>query len=100
MTTAKLRPTPTPAADQARIDAVVDKLANLLDQLYARWQDEREYEDIADYGLAIAKQLPSGFTLLKATKRPFGFRFSLDTMPGAIYAIEVTMTQMRWKRVY
>lgn len=40
--------------------------------LYLRWLDEKEYEDIEDYGKALARQL--GFEV-EMTKKPFGFKF-------------------------
>ena len=54
-------------------DAVGQAFYNLFD----RWQDESEYEDINDYGKAIVstinKNFPNyGATLVKATKEPFG----------------------------
>lgn len=93
------KPVPTPAADKARIETCFEALQNLLGTLWGRWQDEHEYEDIREYGAAIAKHLPAGFTLTAMTKRPFGFRFTLDTMPTALYAMEVTARTALWKRV-
>lgn len=47
-----------------------DKYADFLCYLWARWQDEKEYEDINDYLKAIQIRIPGAF---KMTKRPFGF---------------------------
>lgn len=46
--------------------------AQLIGNLYGRWLDEREYEDINEYGKVISDKL--GFPV-KMTKRPFGFKF-------------------------
>lgn len=48
---------------------VLEKMA----YLYRRWQDEKQYEDINEYGDAIKKVLPKkGVTFLRMSKRPFG----------------------------
>jgi hypothetical protein len=54
------------------------KFGDLMARLCGRWQDEREYEDFEEYKTAIARNLPPGFTLVKATKRPFGFVVKCD----------------------
>lgn len=43
---------------------------DLIVNLYCRWQDEKEYEDINDYLSAIARAIPEAY---KIHKRPFGF---------------------------
>ena len=43
-----------------------------FDYLYWRWQDEKQYEDFNDYVGAMMKYMPSGATLVKGSKRPFG----------------------------
>ena len=50
--------------------------------LYHRWQCEKEYEDFADYSAAFEAYVQSYCNLkkvelkfIKATKRPFGFKF-------------------------
>jgi hypothetical protein len=43
--------------------------------LYDRWQDEKDHEDFKDYVEAMMKMMPSGATLVKGTKRPFGVTF-------------------------
>ena len=49
--------------------------------VYVRWCDEKEYEDFEDYSNYMKKQLSENLpeaTFIKATKRPFGFRFKID----------------------
>jgi hypothetical protein len=55
------------------------KLNNVFFNLWYRWQDEYEYEDINDYGKVLhetlAKEFPNdGFKLTASTKRPFGIK--------------------------
>ena len=47
------------------------KTSDFLFSLYERWQDEKEYEDIADYLVAIQKSVPQAYAM---TKRPFGIK--------------------------
>jgi len=55
------------------VDKVMDRIGETLISLYFRWQDEREYEDFADY----AREVKSFFhaipdaKFVKMTKRPF-----------------------------
>jgi hypothetical protein len=46
---------------------------NKMEYLFDRWQDEKEYEDWADYENAIRDHWGDPDTFVKATKRPFGF---------------------------
>lgn len=56
------------------------KVANTFFNLYDRWQDESEYEDINEYGkviaLTIATEFPYDVKLIQTTKRPFGVKIS------------------------
>ena len=62
---------------------IIDKLwekinkenADLLCDLWERWQDEKEYEDIQDYLEVIQKHIPEAY---KITKRPFGVHCKCD----------------------
>ena len=59
-----------------------ESVANTFMRLYDRWQDEKEYEDIKEYGKVladtIAKQFPTyNVSLIKATKRPFGVQIKV-----------------------
>jgi hypothetical protein len=89
--------TKTTPADLKRINAMFDRMQDPVSSLFSRWQDEAKYEDIANYGKAIANRLPKGFSLTKMTKRPFGFEFSIGN--GALYAMQATSRQISWKRV-
>ena len=50
----------------------IQSAARTLTGLYWRWLDEKDYEDIEEYGAVISSTL--GFPV-KMTKRPFGFKF-------------------------
>ena len=88
---------PTTPADIKRINAMHLKLEPLMLSLYARWVTEKAFENINDYAEPIKKALPRGFTLLKMTKRPFGFKFSIGTQ--AEYAVILTSKAYIWVRV-
>lgn len=60
--------------DQTLLNAVAQPLANL----YERWVDEHEYEDIEEYGQALQRILPDDVKLTRMTQRPFGFHFTRD----------------------
>lgn len=75
---------------------VVNVLGDFLFDLYERWQDEKEYEDIADYGKAIAKSLPAGFEFVAISKRPWGFTFRKD---ASTWQIAVTSRSIKFRKV-
>jgi hypothetical protein len=58
-------------------------VANAFFNLYDRWRDESEYEDINDYGKSLAKTIAKEFPnedikFVSATKRPFGVKVSVS----------------------
>ena len=64
------------------------QIIEMMTSLCNRWQDEKEYEDWADYIKAargFVQQL--GGQLVKFTKRPFVITYS---MGGKIYIAKVT----------
>lgn len=69
---------------EERIKLVNDKEVNdVMLNLYFRWEDEGEYEDINDYGKIISsrvgKALPNReVKFIKGTKRPFGAKMKID----------------------
>jgi hypothetical protein len=72
-------------------------LTESLCNLYARWQEEHEYEDIADYQAVIQPQVESmGATFSKMTKRPFGFVCQAE---GKTYQFKVTTREYAYKRI-
>jgi hypothetical protein len=60
-------------------------LETLMFNLYSRWLDEKEYEDINDYAAPIKPKVEAiGGTFIKMNKRPFGFDYRLN---GVTYNI-------------
>lgn len=58
-----------------------DKLTLAMFNLYERWLDEHEYEDINDYAKVIKGVADKeGITLhnVSGTKRPFGIKFNFN----------------------
>ena len=56
-----------------------EKISNVMFNLYERWLDEHEYEDINDYANVIKDVMKNeGYVLpnVVGTKRPFGIKFS------------------------
>ena len=68
-----------------------------LSYLYDRWQDEQEYEDWDDYKTVIKKSVTEfPVVVTQVTKRPFGFRFSVNERSFKIF---VTSRTIGWKRI-
>lgn len=89
----------TSPANLARIEKAFSTLELLMSNLYGRWLDEREYENINDYLVPVNKALATTGTELVATKmnkRPFGFNFSIGE---AEYQFFVNSSQYGWKRI-
>ena len=80
----------------ARINSMFHGIQDLLEQLYDRWRDEREYEDIKDYQKVLAEKLPEGFTMIRATKRPFGFQVSVE---GGTVQVFCGAQAVGWKQI-
>jgi len=68
-----------------KVHAIVNNknIMNAFVNLYLRWLDERDYEDINEYGKvlfgAVTKEMPMAeVEYVKASKRPFGIRVMMD----------------------
>lgn len=77
----------------AAVGAFVNKNVDLLGSLWGRWQDEKEYEDINEYGARIAKEFPEGWKLVKTNKRPFGVTVMIGEER---HQISVTGRSIKW----
>lgn len=79
---------PAPALP-APVRSFVDVAAPLLGSLYSRWQDERAFEDFAEYRLPLEKAAANhpGIVLGAMKRRPFGVTF---THGGAKYRLQAT----------
>jgi hypothetical protein len=75
-TVTKLSPREVKAALDAHFTNDVD-VAQRVSNLACRWQEERQYEDWADYTAILRGLLPADADFLKATKRPFGVHFTV-----------------------
>ncbi len=69
-----------------------------MEYLYDRWQDERQYEDIRDYGARVVPHVEAeGGRFLAMSKRPFGFTFEVD---GSTYSATINernyVLKFRW----
>jgi hypothetical protein len=85
--------------DERRLTAekFYDKMENFVVSLYGRWQDEKDYEDINDYGTLIKKEVDKiGGKFIKMVKKPFGFLYSLDDVT---YQISISNKNYTYKRV-
>jgi hypothetical protein len=79
-----------------RMDEVMLKLEGPMTNLYSRWQDERLYEDIADYGKALEKNLPEGWELVKMLSKPFAMILKHPQFPYQV-SLSVTARNIGWK---
>ena len=73
---------PNPSTKEGRaeiLNGLVTKYGTLLGNLWGRWQDEKEYEDWADYAKVMKDAF--GDMFVKATKRPFGVVLKIDGFP-------------------
>ncbi len=89
----------TVAEDKVRtaVIALYESMTEQMIYLYSRWQDEKEYEDIADYGNAMKGNLPKWATFVKVTERPFGFKFK--TEDGRLYSFTINARKYTWTRI-
>jgi hypothetical protein len=83
--------------------AVVDRLEQALNSdgflsLASRWEDEKLYEDIAEYAEAFGKWNPD-LKVLRPTKQPFGFVVAHGEMPGTEYHLYVEGDEVGWTRI-
>lgn len=66
--------------------------------LYERWQDEHEYEDLSDYALPLRSAAePFGVTIRGMSARgPWGFTFEAD---NRTYRLTVNRSQIAYRRI-
>ena len=73
------------------------KLEKTMINLYSRWLDESEYEDINDYSINLKNEVEKiNGKFLKMYKKPFGFTFQLS---NATYQIMIKSSQYQYKRI-
>lgn len=91
-------PMATPPETVKKVNTMFSIVRDTLEHLANRWQDEKEYEDLAEYGEVLKKKLPEGFELVRMTSRPFGFKFKVDGLKG--FSVFVTAKKIGWKRTF
>lgn len=74
---------------------VYDSEVEFFGNLYCRWLDEKEYEDIADYKAVIQARIPQ-MKIVSMHKRPFGFTAKSE---GKTYRFTVTMKNYSYKQI-
>lgn len=74
----------------------LQKLAEFFGYLYGRWQDEREYEDFAEYRVALMKKL-DGAVVTSFTKSPF--RATWVETDGTRRYMQANSKQITWGRL-
>ena len=73
-------------------------IAEQMDYLRHRWEDERDYEDFAVYRAAARKVVEAnGFEFIAMTKA-FALRFAVDTRYQCNMTIGLTQAKWKWTR--
>jgi len=85
-------------ARKALANKIFEEMQEFLTQLYGRWQDEKEYEDFADYKAIVAKTFSEKYPVsdISLAKRPFAVTF---TLADCVYVITVKATEYSYKRI-
>lgn len=89
---------PTSDENKRLIMKTLDKIQDQMVELYDRWQDEKEYENIKSYGDILAKALPKQFSFVKMTKSPFALHFAIGDQVG--YQFYVRAGDLGWRRKF
>ena len=71
---------------------------DLVVNLFVRWNHEKEYEDIKDYGEQFRPKVEEiGGIFVKMLKRPFGFNFKMED--GRTYRISTNSKVYKYQRI-
>jgi len=88
---------PMTAEALAKATSIFNALQDRIFYLYERWQDEKEYEDFADYQKSAKERVEAlGFGYIDMTKRPFAIKVQIDEYQ---IALSVTQKTYKWKRI-
>jgi hypothetical protein len=79
------------------MDQITKKLKPTLENLYFRWEDEKEFEDFNDYKKILKGSLPSNCHFINATKKPFAVVFNVDGAPRYKFRIIINQKHIQWK---
>ncbi len=70
---------------------------NLFANLYARWQDEKEYEDLTDYAAVVQTVADKhGVKITQICSVPFGCKFIVD---GKLYRVKINQRSYSYVRI-
>lgn len=73
------------------ITETAEELMMTLTPLYDRWQDEKEYEDFAEYRDMMKSKMVPGTTFGRLKNKPFRLIYKQGE-----WDIELTITSTRW----
>lgn len=92
------QPTNGPISPEGEaVEKFTNECSTALTNLWARWQDEKEYEDIQEYSKPLKpKAEEHGLTITSMTKKPFGCKVSVN---GKNYHVTVNSRSIGWKRI-
>lgn len=64
------------------VQSLMDSVEETMENLFTRWQDEKEYEDFEDYKQVMRQIVSrtSGVNFIDASSEPFGFDFSIGNI--------------------
>jgi len=72
-------------------------LNGIMNNIYERWLDEKEYEDINEYAVLFQPKVEEvGGQFIGMTKKPFGFKYVLE---DATYHVYVSGSTYGYKRI-
>lgn len=84
-------------ARMALAKKIFEDMQGFLCTLHSRWQDEKKYEDFADYKAAIVKALAAyPVSDISVEKQPFTVSF---TLLERVYVITVKANEYSYKRM-
>lgn len=98
---------PTTAENIAGINKLVDEVEEFVANLYSRWQDEKQYENLSEYREALQKQCDklrdscnlAEFQIVQSSKRARSFNFNFNIGTEAEYQLYITKNTYGWKRL-
>lgn len=74
-----------------------ETLETRMANIYSRWLAEHQYESFESYTETMKSWLPAGYTLIKASSRPFGLTVKMPS--GWTILITIKSRAYTWKRV-
>jgi hypothetical protein len=77
-------------SDKQQLQSAFQEIADLLGNLYGRWQDEKDYENFSDYQERLQRDFP--YAITRMTKRPFAIWFIFRTRE---FQIKATSRQIK-----